>query len=64
MAIEPQPVQPELPGPGQDTPPVEVPPPDDPMPTPPPPKARSRELGAHQSPKKMSVEISSPLCPA
>ncbi|HEX3573263.1 MAG TPA: hypothetical protein VHU42_01575 [Rhodopila sp.] len=34
MAIEPQPLPPELPGPGQDTPPPEVPSPTDPIPSP------------------------------
>lgn len=34
MAIEPQPLPPELPGPGQDIPPAEVPTPTDPIPTP------------------------------
>lgn len=34
MAIEPQPLPPELPGPGQDSPPSEVPMPTDPMPGP------------------------------
>lgn len=33
MAIEPQPLPPELPGPGDDIPPAEVPTPTDPPPT-------------------------------
>ena len=38
MAIEPQPLQPELPGPGQDIPPAEVPIPTDPSPAGQPPE--------------------------
>jgi hypothetical protein len=34
MAIEPTPIPPELPGPGQDIPPQEIPTPTDPMPPP------------------------------
>ncbi|HQT79406.1 MAG TPA: hypothetical protein PLD10_20370 [Rhodopila sp.] len=40
MVIEPQPLPPELPGPGDDRPPAEVPTPTDPVPTiPQPPQA-------------------------
>jgi hypothetical protein len=47
MAIEPQPLPPELPGPGEDIPPAEVPTPTDPIPTPEfPPQAYGRPSGS------------------